>query len=50
MGMGPLYGDLVRDDGPDLTRWEFYSAPFHIELADDLRAHLAGTWRGRDPR
>ena len=33
----------------DLTRFEFYAAPFRIELAGDLRDRLARAWEGRDP-
>src|SRR4051812_27080560 len=41
--LGPLLGDL-RIAGCDLTRFEFYSAPFRIELAADLRSALVGLW------
>ena len=30
---GTLFGDLRMD----ISRWDFYAAPFRIELADDLR-------------
>ena len=46
--LGDLLGDL-RISGSDLTRFEFYAAPFHIELAEDLRERLQGSWRGRPP-
>ena len=47
--LGNLLGDL-RMSGSDLTRFEFYAAPFRIELAEDLREHLKASWRGRPPR
>ena len=47
--LGNLLGDL-RISGSDLTRFEFYAAPFHVELAHDLRKRLEGSWRGRPPR
>jgi hypothetical protein len=40
----------MKQSGLDVTRFELYSAPFRIELSDDLRAKLAGKWRERDPR
>ncbi len=47
--LGDLLGDLRRE-GLDATRWEFYAAPFHIELTADLRDRLKDTWSDRDPR
>lgn len=46
--LGDLLGDL-RTAGCDVTRFEFYAAPFRIELADDLRDRLADSWRDRPP-
>src|SRR4051794_5602024 len=46
--LGDLLGDL-RIGGCDLTRFEFYAAPFHVELDQDLRERLVGSWRGRAP-
>lgn len=46
--LGDLLGDL-RIGGSDTTRWEFYAAPFRIELGDDLRERLRGSWEGREP-
>jgi hypothetical protein len=47
--LGTVLGD-VRIAGADVTRFECYSAPFHIELDDALRDILAGSWDERDPR
>jgi ATPase subunit of ABC transporter with duplicated ATPase domains len=41
-------GDL-RIGGSETTRWEFYAAPFRIELADDLRERLRMSWEDREP-
>jgi hypothetical protein len=49
MHLGDLLGDLRRS-GCDVTRFEFYATPFKIELAEDLRQRLAGSWRERPPR
>lgn len=49
LSLGDLLGDL-RIGGCDLTRFEFYAAPFQIELAADLRERLTGSWRERSPR
>jgi hypothetical protein len=48
LDLGDLLGDL-RIRGSDLTRFEFYAAPFHVDLAQDLRERLEGSWRGRAP-
>jgi CspA family cold shock protein len=40
--LGDLLGDLRRE-GSKLERWEFYSAPFRIELSDDLREYVSAT-------
>ena len=47
--LGDILGDLRRD-GADITRFEFYAAPFRIELAADLRDRLKGLWNEREPR
>lgn len=47
--LGGLLGDLRRA-GYDVTRWEFYSLPFRVELSEKLREFLSGRWRERDPR
>jgi hypothetical protein len=46
--LGDLLGDM-RMGGCDVTRFEFYAAPFEIELAAPLREALAGSWRDRPP-
>jgi hypothetical protein len=46
---GDLLGDLRRGD-LDVIPWEFYAAPFAIELGDTLRERLSGSWQRRDPR
>jgi len=50
LNLGNLLGDMKIGARLDITRFELYSAPFRIELTDRLRAHLAGRWKGRDPR
>jgi hypothetical protein len=42
--------DLRIGGDMDLTRWEFYSAPFTVELSVRLREGLAATWKERVPR
>jgi len=42
--------DLMYGGEGELTRWEFFSAPFSIELSDRLRERLAGSWKDREPR
>ena len=49
MHLGDLLGHMRRGNC-DVTRFEFYAAPFRIELADDLREALADAWKGRAPR
>jgi hypothetical protein len=49
LNLGNLLGDM-RISGFDVTRFELYSAPFRIELTDELREELAGTWASRNPR
>ena len=46
--LGNLFGDL-RMGNMDVTRWEFYAAPFKVELSPQLQARLAGAWQGRAP-
>ena len=46
--LGNLFGDL-RMGTMDVTRWEFYAAPFKVELSPGLQDRLAGAWRGRPP-
>jgi len=40
----------MRSGRLDLTRFEFYSAPFRIEPTSTLRERLSGTWEGREPQ
>jgi hypothetical protein len=47
--LGDLLGHL-RIAGDDVTPAEVYFAPFWIELSDELKRRLAGSWRYRDPR
>jgi hypothetical protein len=47
--LGNLLGDL-RSGGCDITRFEFYSSPFRIELSPDLREAFRGVWKERPPR
>jgi len=47
--LGDLLGD-VRNCGHDITRFEFYAAPFRIELAPSLRERFESAWRERPPR
>ena len=47
--LGDLLGDMRIGDC-DVTRFEFYAAPFHIELAEPLRELLEPAWRERPPR
>jgi hypothetical protein len=47
--LGDLLGDLRIGD-MDVTRWEFYAAPFKVELSPKLQERLAGTWREHPPR
>jgi hypothetical protein len=47
--LGTAFGD-ARIAGADVTRFECYSAPFRVELDEELRAVLVGTWDERDPR
>jgi hypothetical protein len=49
MNLGSALGD-ARIGGFDITRFECYAAPFRIELDDQLRSVLSGTWDERDPR
>jgi hypothetical protein len=49
LNLGTAFGG-ARMAGADVTRFECYSAPFHVELDDGLREVLAGTWDERDPR
>jgi hypothetical protein len=46
--LGDLLGDMRMNDF-DVTRFEFYAAPFRVELAESLREALAGSWKGRPP-
>ncbi len=46
--LGNLLGDLRRS-GSDITRFDWYAAPFRIELAQDLRERLRGSWRDDPP-
>jgi hypothetical protein len=45
-----LYADIAHGGDIDVTRWEFYGAPFHINLSKELEARLAGAWQPRPPR
>jgi hypothetical protein len=46
-----LLGDLKRGgEMLEMTRWEFYAAPFSIELSEGPRERLAGAWKDRPPR
>lgn len=45
-----LEHDLMYGNEGETTRWEFFSAPFSIELSDRLRERLAGAWKRREPR
>ena len=49
LNLGCILGDL-RIGGADVTRFECYAAPFRVELDDDLREQLSGTWDEREPR
>jgi hypothetical protein len=49
MNLGSAFGD-ARIAGADVTRFECYSAPFRVELDEELRKVLVGTWDERDPR
>ena len=41
--LGDLYGDLwITGSGP--SRWEFYAAPFRVELSAELREILRDSW------
>ena len=41
--LGDLYGDLwITGSGP--SRWEFYAAPFRVELSAELREILRDRW------
>ena len=46
--LGDLLGDL-RIGNMDVTRWEFYAAPFKVELSPGLQNRLVKAWRGRPP-
>jgi hypothetical protein len=46
--LGNLFGDMHRAE-MDITRFEFYSAPFRIELSQGLREALRGAWKKREP-
>jgi hypothetical protein len=46
---GDIFGDL-RIAGEDVTRFEFRAAPFRIELSDEVREALRGSWKEREPR
>ena len=39
-----LYTDVVYAWEAGVARWEFYGAPFHIELSPELEARLADSW------
>ena len=41
--------DLMQGADCAITRWEFFSAPFSIELCEGLRARLANSWKDREP-
>ena len=47
--LGSLLGDLRRS-GSNITRFDFYASPFHIELAQELGERLRRSWRGDPPR
>ena len=47
--LGTAFGD-ARIAGADVTRFECYAAPFRMELDEELRAALSGSWDERDPR
>jgi hypothetical protein len=49
LNLGTAFGD-ARIAGADVTRFECYAAPFRVELDDELRVVLGGTWEERDPR
>lgn len=46
--LGDLFGD-VRIGGCDVTRFEFYAAPFRIELSGELNDEFATVWERRAP-
>ena len=46
--LGSILGKLRLRD-VDVTRFECYSAPFRVELGEDLRDLLSGSWDERDP-
>jgi hypothetical protein len=39
-----LWADLAHGGTYDVTRWEFYGAPFHIELDSELAQRLTDAW------
>jgi hypothetical protein len=41
--LGTVFGDLKNSGVTNLTRFEFYAAPFRIELTDALRERLVGS-------
>jgi hypothetical protein len=41
--------DLMYGNDGAITRWEFFSAPFAIELSEGLRTRLANSWKDREP-
>jgi hypothetical protein len=45
-----LQHDLRYGGEMDLTRWEFYAAPFTVELSPLLRERLGAAWSERAPR
>ena len=45
-----LWGDLAHGADYDVTRWEFYGAPFEVDLDAALAKRLAGAWQPRPPR
>jgi hypothetical protein len=47
--LGDLLGDMKRG-GCDVTRFEFYASPFHIELDEALQEALRKRWKERPPR
>lgn len=46
--LGDLLGD-VRIRGCNVTRFELYFVPFHIELSSELNDEFARVWNGRRP-
>jgi hypothetical protein len=49
-GFKPRASSRSSTGGAWTGGWEFYSAPFRVDLSDALRERLASSWRYRDPR